>query len=217
MDQIELNSSPRAVIGKQVRALRRQGLVPLVMYRSHMDPVHLQADQKELARVLRQAGGSRLIAVKTDGKLQQALARDVQREPITGQLLHVDLLAVSMTERIRVEVPLVLDGKPGAVKRNEGVLLTGLDAVEIECLPGDLLDNIHVNLDNLDKVGDSIQVSDLQVPDTIKILTEPGEMIARVTYLAAEEVEPVAAPAAEVVEPEVIAKGKVEEEEGEEE
>lgn len=214
MDQIELNSSPRTVVGKQVRALRRQGLIPIVLYSSHMTPMHLQADQKELARVLRQAGGSRLITVKTDGTSQQALARDVQREPITGQLLHVDLLAVSMTERIRVEVPLVLDGKPGAVKRNEGVLLTGLDTVEIECLPAELIDSIHVNLDALDQVGDSIQVSDLQVPDTIKILTDPGEMVARVTYLAAEEVEPVA-PAAEIAEPEVIAKGKVEEEEEE--
>jgi large subunit ribosomal protein L25 len=216
MDQIELNSSPRSVIGKQVRALRRQGLVPLVMYGANSQPVHLQADQKELARVLRQAGGSRLIAVRTNGAVQTALAREVQREPITGQILHVDLLAVSMTERIRVEVPLLLDGKPGAVKRGEGVLLAGLDAIEIECLPGDLIDSIHVNLEALDKVGDALYVSDLQIPATIKVLTEPGEMVARVTYLAAEEV-PAAEPAAEVAEPEVIAKGKVEEEEGEEE
>ncbi len=215
MEQVELNSSPRAVIGKQVKALRRSGLVPLVMYGSRAQPVALQANGKELARVLRQAGGSRLIAVNTGNGTQLALAREVQREPITGQILHVDLLAVSMTERIRVAVPLSLEGKSPAVRRGEGILVTGLDAVEIECLPGDLIDRIRVDLDRMDKVGDVIHVSDLQVPATIKLLTDPEEMVARVTHLAAEEVPAAEAPAGEV-EPEVIAKGKVEEE-GEEE
>lgn len=213
--QIELNSSPRSVVGKQVKALRRSGVVPLVMYGSQMQPIVLQASSKELARVLRQAGGSRLIAVHTGSDTQMALARDVQREPITGQILHVDLLAVSMTERIRVEVPLALEGKSPAVRRGEGILVTGLDAVEIECLPGDLIDRIRIDLDRMDKIGDVIHVSDLQVPAAIKILTDPEEMVARVTYLAAEEVPAVEAPAVEV-EPEVIAKGKVEEEGGEE-
>jgi len=215
MDQIELNSSPRIIIGKQVRGLRRQGIVPLVMYGARTEPVHLQVGQKELARVLRQAGGSRLIAVHTGSGTQMALARQVQREPVTGQILHVDLMAVSMTEKIRVEVPLALDGQSPAVKRGEGVLVTGLDAVDIECLPGDLVDRIHVDLSSLEKVGAAIYVRDLQIPSTIKLFTEPDEMVARVTYLAAEETL-TAAPAAEVAEPEVIAKGKIEEEAEEE-
>jgi large subunit ribosomal protein L25 len=217
MEQITLNSSPRAVIGKQVKALRRSGLVPLVMYGANMKPLALQADGKELFRVLRQAGGSRLIAVSTGDGLQMALARDVQREPISGNILHVDLLAVSMTERIRVEVPLAFEGKSPAVRRGEGVLVQGLDTVEIECLPGDLIDRIHVNLDGLEKVGAVIHVSDLQVPAAIKILTDPDEMVARITYLAAEEA-PVVEAAAVTAEPEVIVKPKAEaEEEGEEE
>ncbi len=215
MEQIALNASPRTVIGKQVKALRRSGLVPLVMYGARLEPLALQADSKELARVLRQAGGSRLIAVNTGNGTRLALAREVQREPISGQILHVDLLAVSMTERIHVEVPLVLDGKSPAVRRGEGVLLSGLGLVEIECLPGDLLDRIHVDLEGLNKVGDAIHVKDLRLPPTIRVLTDPDEMVVRVTHLAAEEV-PVAAVPAEEVEPEVIAKGKVEEE-GEEE
>ncbi len=215
MEQVQLSSSHRTVVGKQVKALRRSGQVPLVMYGAGVEPLSLQADAKELTRVLRQAGGSRLIAVNTGGGTHMALAREVQREPISGQIQHVDLLVVSMTERIRVEVPLVLDGKSPAVRRGEGVLVTGLGAVEIECLPGDLIDRISVNLEGLEKVGAVIRVSDLQAPPAVKILTDPDEMVARVTYLAAEEA-PVAAPAAEVAEPEVIAKGKIEEE-GEEE
>ncbi|HEY4690971.1 MAG TPA: 50S ribosomal protein L25 [Anaerolineae bacterium] len=211
MDQIVLNSLPRTVIGKQVKALRRKGMVPLVMYGAHIDPMPLQSDGKELYHVLKQAGGSRLIAVNTGKGTQMALAVEVQREPISGAILHVDLMAVSMTEKITVEVPLALEGASPAVKRSEGVLVTGLDAVEIECLPGDLIDRVRVSLDGLDKIGDAIRVRDLQVPSTIKILSNPDEMVARVTRLAAEEV-PTAAPVAEVAEPEVIAKGKVEEE-----
>lgn len=215
MAELELKSSPRTVVGKEVKALRRNGVTPLVMYGSNVDALALQADSKELARVLRQAGGSRLITVDTGSGSQQALAREVQREPITGQILHVDLYAVSMTEAINVEVPLVLDGKSPAVDRGEGVLVTGLGLVEIEALPGDLIDNIHVDLSGLNKVGDALHVKDLQVPTTIKILTDPEEMVARITYLAAEE-EPAAEVSAEEAEPEVIARGKVEEaEEGE--
>src|SRR3990172_8851122 len=165
MEQIELSATPRTVIGKQVRALRRAGHVPLVVYGAHIQPVALQADAKELTRVLRQAGGSRLIAVNASGETRMTLAREVQSEPISGQILHVDLLAVSMTERLRTEVPLALDGKSPAVKRGEGVLVTGLDTLEIECLPTDLPDRIHVDLNLLEKVGDAIHVKDLRVLD----------------------------------------------------
>ncbi len=215
MGELALNSSPRTVVGKQVKALRRSGITPLVMYGSDFEAVPLQADSKELARVLKQAGGSRLITVNTDSGSQQALARAVQREPISGQILHVDLFAVSMTETINVEVPLVLGGKSLAVDRGEGVLVTGLGSIEIEALPGDLIDNIHVDLGGLQEVGDALYVKDLQVPSTIQILTDPDEMVARITYLAAEE-EPAVEAAAEEVEPEVIARGKAEEAEEDE-
>jgi len=211
MAELELKSSPRTVVGKKVKALRHSGVTPLVMYGSHVETLALQADSKELARVLRHAGGSRLITLDTGSGSQQTLAREVQREPITGQILHVDLYVVSMTEVINVEVPLVLAGKSPAVNRGEGVLVTGLGSVEIEALPGDLIDNIHVDLSSLSKVGDALHVKDLQVPSTIKILTDPEEMVARITYLAAEE-EPVVEVSAEEPEPEVIARGKAEEE-----
>jgi large subunit ribosomal protein L25 len=216
MKEIELNASPRTVVGKQVKALRRSGLVPVIMYGQQIDPLRLQAGHKELMRVLRQAGGSRLIIVKTGTGTQMALAREVQREPISGQILHVDLLAVSMTERLRTEMPLTLEGKSPAVRRGEGILVTGVDSLDIECLPADLPDRIIVDLEVLNKVGDVIRVKDMKVSPAIKILTDPEEMVARVTHLAAEEVAPAAVVTAEPVEPEVIAKGKVEEE-GEEE
>jgi large subunit ribosomal protein L25 len=219
METIELTVAPRSVTGKQVSALRRSGTVPAVLYSRHLEPTHLQANDRELMRVLVRAGGSRLVTLKIEGQAepQMALVREIQREPIKGHLLHVDFYGVSMTERITVEVPIHFTGTSPAAARNEGVLNYGSDTIEIECLPGDLIDSVSVDLSNLVKVGDVIHVGELQVPGTIEVLTDPDELVVRVSHIAAEEVEEVA-PVVEatIAEPEVIKKGKAEEEEGEE-
>jgi len=219
MEQIELNVQPRTVIGKQVKALRRAGDVPAVLYSRRGEPVVLQANNRELLRVLTRAGGSRLIKLNIAGAKDapMALAREVQREPIKGTILHVDFFGVSMTELIKVEIPIRYEGVSPAVTRNEGVLIHNLDSIQIECLPGDLIDSVSIDLARLDKVGDVIHVSDLKVPETVKLMLEPEVTVARVSHLAGEEVE-VAAATTEAVaaEPEVIKKGKIEEEEAEE-
>jgi large subunit ribosomal protein L25 len=216
MEQIELNVQPRTVIGKQVKALRRAGDVPAVLYSRHGDPVVLQVNNRELLRVLTRAGGSRLVKLNIAGAKDapMALVREVQREPIKGTVLHVDFFGVSMTEAIKVEIPIRYEGVSPAVTRNEGVLIHNLDSIQIECLPGDLIDSVSIDLARLDKVGDVIHVSDLKVPETVRLMLEPEVTVARVSHLAGEEVE-VAAATTEAVaaEPEVIKKGKIEEEE----
>jgi len=218
MEQIELNMKLRTVKGKQVSNLRRAGDVPAVLYSRHGDPVVVQANTKELMRVLMRAGGSRLVKLNIEGTPESAMAlvREVQREPIKGTLLHVDFFGVSMSERITVVIPIRYDGVSPAVTRNEGVLIHNLDSIEIECLPGDLIDSVSIDLTRLDKVGDVIRVSDLKVPESVKLMLEPEVTVARVSHLAGEEVE-VAAATTEAVaaEPEVIKKGKIEEEEEE--
>ncbi len=211
MEKIELAAAPRTVIGKQVKAMRRAGQVPAILYGQNMQPMPLQLDAKVLNRVLSHAGQSRLITLQLDGGEQMALARQIHREPITGSLYHVDFLAVSMTERIQVEVPVVLIGESPAVQRNEGVLVHALNTMQIECLPGDLIDAIRLDISTLDQVDKQIAVKDLTVPEGIKILNDPDEMVVRVTPLREEKVEE-AVPAAETPEVEVIEKGKKEEE-----
>jgi large subunit ribosomal protein L25 len=218
MEEIVLNVQPRTVVGKQVKALRREGNVPAVLYSRRGEPVILQANNRELLRVLARAGGSRLVKLNIAGSKEapMALVREVQREPIKGTLWHVDFFGVSMTEVIKVEVPIRYDGVSPAVTRNEGVLIHAMDSIEIECLPGDLIDAIAIDVSTLDKVGDVIRVSDLQVPATVKLLADLEATVTRVSHLAAEEVEaPAAAAEAVVAEPEVIKKGKAEEEEEE--
>jgi large subunit ribosomal protein L25 len=214
MEEIVLSLEPRTVVGKQVKALRREGSVPAVLYSRHGEPVILQANNRELLRVLQRAGSSRLVKLNIAGAADapMALVREVQREPIKGSVLHVDFFGVSMTEAIKVEIPVRYEGTSPAVTRNEGVLIHSMDSIEIECLPGDLIDSVSIDVSTLEKVGDVIRVSDLRVPATVKLLVDMDATVARVSYLAGEEVE--ATPGAEVVaaEPEVIKKGKTEEE-----
>jgi large subunit ribosomal protein L25 len=213
MEQIELKTQKRKVLGKKVKNLRREGLVPAVLYGHETDSVPLQVEERELNRVLAQAGGHRLIALKVGRarKRQMALARDVQWDVITGKPLHVDFYAVVMTEKITTEVPLLFVGEAPAAEEVGAMVLQGLDEVEIECLPGDLIEAIEVDLSGLEEIDQAIYVGDLRLPPTVDVLTDAEELVAKVTWAAAEEVEE----EEEVVpiapeEVEVIAKGKEE-------
>jgi large subunit ribosomal protein L25 len=220
MEQFELTAAPRQVIGKQVKALRRAGQVPAILYGLNMEPVPLQLETKSLNRVLSHVGQSRLIKLSVQGQREphMALARAIHREPITGSLYHVDFMAVSMTEKIKVQVPVLLIGESPAVQRGEGVLVHAINNVEVECLPGDLMDAIRVDVSTLDKVDAQIAVKDLKVSAGIEILAGPDEMVVRVTPVREEKVEEVVPVAAEAAaEVEVIEKGKKEEEMPEEE
>jgi large subunit ribosomal protein L25 len=216
MAELVLNAKPRSVIGKAVKALRRQGWIPAVLYGRHISPLPIQVEGRELQRVLSQArGGARLITLQVDGETHLALIREVQREPIRREILHVDFQAIEMTEKIRVEVPVIFKGASPAVERGEGVLVHGLTHVEIECLPKDLIEAITVDLSVLDRVDAAIYVRDLQAPPGVTIVSDPDELIALVTAPAAEAIEEAPLPA-EAPEVEVIGRGKKVEEEEEE-
>jgi large subunit ribosomal protein L25 len=217
-ERIELAAERRTVLGKQVGQLRRQKWVPGIMYGHDFDPVPLQFNTRELRQVLSQVGSSQIISIRVKGQEQpeMALVRDVQRDPIRGSLLHVDFYHVKMTERIRAEIPLEIVGKSPVVELKEGILLQALSAVEVECLPGNLVDAIEVDLSDLTEVDHALYVRDLAVPAGLEVLTDLNEMIVRVVPLEAEEKleEEVVAPAAEV---EVLTAAKLKEEAGEEE
>ncbi len=211
-DEIQLAAQPRSVTGKRVKQLRRSGLIPLVLYGGHINPSPLQAEERVLRAVLTRAGHNRLIRLNLgDPTPRVVLAREIQREPISGRLLHVDLQEVSLTEKMTVDVPIVLRGTPPAVARGEGLLIHGLEQVSIRLLPTDLIPEIVVDVSILNNVNDDLHVSDLKVGDKIEILTPLEEMIAKIIAVKEEVItEEVPVAAAEV---EVIGKGKKEEEE----
>jgi large subunit ribosomal protein L25 len=212
-EQVELTAEKRAALGKQVRHLRRQGWVPSVMYGHGFDPVPLQFEARVLRKVLSEVGGSQLISIKIKGRKQpqMALVRDVQRDVIKGTLLHVDFYRVDMAERLTTEIPLAMVGTSPVVEAREGILLQGLSSIEVECLPGDLVDAIEVDLSDLAEVGQALHVRDLAIPAAIDVLTNVDEMIVRVAPLEEELIEEIEEEALIPEEVEVITEAEAEE------
>jgi large subunit ribosomal protein L25 len=210
MEEVVLKAERRMVIGKQVKALRRAGLLPAVIYGHNINPMAISLDARETGRQLAGVSGSHLITIDLEGERLTTLVRDKQRNPIRGHLTHIDFLAVSMTETLRTSVAIELQGESPAVEELDGLLVKGMDVVEVECLPGDLPDSIVVDISVLKQIGDAIYVRDLSAPAAVEILTDADEMIVLVTAPAAEEAEEALA---ETPEPEIIEKGKKEEEE----
>ncbi|MDY7076122.1 MAG: 50S ribosomal protein L25 [Chloroflexota bacterium] len=187
-EQIELIATKRTVFGKQVKQLRREGWTPGVMYGHGFDSIPLQFKTRYLQQLLSHVSGSQLVSIKVQDqeKSETALVRDVQRDPIRQKVLHVDLYRVQMTERLTAEVPLEMIGESPVTEAKEGILLQDISAIEVECLPGDLVDAIEVNLSSLVEIDQAIHVRDLAIPAGIDVLTDPDEMIVHLVPLEAE-------------------------------
>lgn len=214
MEEIVLQANKRDVIGKQVKALRRQGGLPAILYGS-IDPLAIALDAHDAERVLQSVTSSQLITVEVEGSPHSVLVRERQRNPLTGHLIHVDFQVVSLTEKLRANVLLDLVGEAPAVKEHSGVLVTGLEALEVVCFPKDLPERVTIDLSILGEIGDAIYVRDLHLPEAVEVLQEPDEMVILVTAPEAEPIEEEEEEAVEVEEeePELIERGKKEEEE----
>lgn len=215
-----LSANLRQVTGKQVRALRRHGQLPAVLYGAGIEPVAIELQRREASKILDRASGSTLLQLQLQGQDHMVLVREIQRDVIRRDVLHVDFLKVAMDVRITAEVPIELVGRAPAVEELGGVLVTGISTLEVEALPADLRDRVTVDLEVLVKIDDSITAGDLFLGEGVELLTDPNELVARVIYQAEEVIEeaPVVEAAPVAVEPELVERGKREEEveEGEE-
>ncbi len=206
MEQIELRAEKRDILGKKVKRIRKQGLVPGIIYGPQIDPIPIQVDSFELLNVLRRAGANRLITLKIKGerKPHLTLARTVQRDVITRNLIHVDFQEVVLTETITTQVPIHLEGTPDIVERGEAIINQALDSIEIEALPTDLIPAITIDISGLEEIDDAVFVRDLELPEQVTILTDPDEMIVRIGYAEMEREEAEEEIAEEEVEVEVV-------------
>jgi len=215
MDRIELVAASRDILGKKVRFLRRQGLIPANLYGHNVESTALQIEASELKHTLTKAGKSSLIALKVDGtkRPRMVIVRDVQREPVSGELLHVDLYQVKMEEKIKLEVPLLFVGEAPAIKERGGILVQNMNSLEVECLPADMPPNIEVDLSVLEELDQAVHVGDIHAEDGVTILTDPDQAIVQIarSRVEVEIAEEIAAAEAEVEE-EVEAEVEVEEE-----
>ncbi len=193
MEQIELAVKTREVLGKKVQSLRRQGITPVHLCGHGVDSLTLECDSAQLKRVLAQAGSTRLINLKIDMARQpkKVLVREVQRNPIRGELLHVDFYQVRMEEKVRLEIPIVLVGEAPALKQKGNVLAHELTSLNIECLPDAIPNKIEVDLSSLVGADQAIHVKDIKVASGITILDHPDQLVARVSVPRVKEEEKV--------------------------
>jgi len=209
----KLDTNVRDVVGKKVRQLRRQGQIPAVVFGPDFASVNISISEPELRHVLAKAGGTHLIELHIGDELIPTLAREVQRHPVRGNLVHVDFYRVAMDRPIRAEVPLTIIGTSPAVGRREAIVLHTLHSLVIEVLPAELPSHIDVDISGLSQIGDHILVRDLELPSgNIKVIASEDDLVLKLDYaesIATEE-EPAAPVSAEV---EVITAKKPEEEE----
>ena len=212
MEKLVIAAEKRTVVGKKVGALRREGKLPGVIYGHKIEPTAIVMDLKEATRVLSMATSSSLLTIELDGKEQSVLIREGQRDHLKNRFLHVDFQVVSLTEKIRAEVNIEITGTAPAVKDFGGVVVEGLNSVHVEALPTDLPERVTVDISGLTEIGDSILIKDIKFSSSVEVLTPEDEMVVLITSPAAE-VEEEAEELEEGLEPEVIEKGKKEEEE----
>jgi large subunit ribosomal protein L25 len=179
MERVELRAQSRSLVGKQVKRMRTQGCVPAVVYGPDMDSKPILAEERTLSLVLRQAGSTALIDLSVDKGTEPyvVLAREIQRDILTGRLLHVDFYQVRLTEKVKTTPRLQFVGEPHLVKIGEAVMIHSMNQIEVECLPTDLIDSIEVDVSGLESWDDNITVRDLPVPDAVTMLADPSEVV----------------------------------------
>jgi large subunit ribosomal protein L25 len=205
-------SQPRQPNGSaEVRRLRRNGLVPAVIYGHKEETLAIALPQAELMNAIRR--GVRVVDLHTQAKEEKALIKEVQWDHLGKELLHVDFARVSMDERITVSVPLELRGTAPGVNAG-GLLDQPIHELSVECLAISIPESIRVNIGEL-QVGGVVHVRDLTLPPGVKVMTDPDAIVVQVKEPVVEEVVAPAAEVAEQAEPEVIGRPKAEEEEAE--
>ena len=183
MDVPTLKLSPRTVIGKKVKRLRRQGVIPVHVYGSGTEALSLQVDALVLRRLLPRVGTNIPLSLAIDGQKGENICfvREVQRHPVTEDVLHVDFLSVDVSQTVRAEVPVVLAGNAPAVREIGGTLLQPLQSILVESLPMNVPASFEVDVSMLDDFEKGVYVRDVSVDADVTVVTDPDQLIARVS------------------------------------
>jgi large subunit ribosomal protein L25 len=188
----ELNATPREVLGKKVKGLRTQGLTPANVYGRNVSSIAIQVHSEELRDVLKRAGRNDIVYLRLDGQdPRPTFVRDIQQNPVTDAILHVDFLQISLMERVRADVPIHLVGLSPAVDTFGGILMHGLDHVTVDALPTEVPSFLEIDVSPLTEINQTLHVSNLELPDGVSLLTDPEQVIAKVAPPAVEPVEEV--------------------------
>jgi len=213
MERITINVQRREEKGKgAARSLRRKEMIPAVLYRGG-DSLPIKFPKKEITQFINTTAGDQImVSLKfADGENKLALMKEFQVDPVRRELLHADFFEVSLTEKVKVSVHVGTIGEPIGVKRDGGLLQHVIRDIEIECLPDKIPGHVKVDISQLE-IGQSFHVSGIDLGEDVKILTDPAEVIVNIVAPAVEAAPVEAAAPVETAEPEVVKKGKKEEE-----
>jgi len=188
-DMLTLSSKIRKDIGKKVRNLRREGAIPAILYGPGIKNLPLEVDFKKFEKIYKEAGESSLVSLEIEEKKKrfQVLIHEVERDPLTLKPLHIDFYQPRLKEKVEAMVPLVFEGKSKAVEEMKGTLVKNISEVEVKALPLNLPKEIKVNIESLKTFEETILIRDLELPETVEVLKDPGEVVVQV--LPPEKVE----------------------------
>ncbi|OGD71094.1 hypothetical protein A3D09_03880 [Candidatus Collierbacteria bacterium RIFCSPHIGHO2_02_FULL_49_10] len=202
MAKITLSLEPRKITGKKVKTLRKQGIIPANIFGNKVKSTAVQVRGTVFRPVYEHAGETQVVYIKVEGETEErpVMFTNVQKDPITDEVIHIDLRQVNLKEKITANVPVEIVGESPAVSDFQASLITTLDEIEVEALPADLPENITVDVSSLRNIGDVIKVSDLKLDRTkIEVLDDPDAVVISVAQQQKEEVIPVEPVVTEII------------------
>ena len=193
MNGLTLQVNKRNVLGKKTRFLRRQAITPAHLFGHGLESLPLQCDTSKLQRIIAQAGTTRLIALEIEGEKRprSVFIREIQRNALSGALLHVDFYQIKIEEKIKADVPIVLVGEAPALKGKGRIMIHGVTSLSIECLPDKLPPQVEVDLSPLEEADQAIYVRDITFSPDITVITDPDQIVVKVGEARVEKVEEV--------------------------
>ncbi|MGD8921718.1 MAG: 50S ribosomal protein L25 [Candidatus Zixiibacteriota bacterium] len=223
MKEVAISATARQNRGKgPARRARRDGRIPAVVYGPEIKPMSLEIDEKDLRVALKAArgGGASIFNLDVNGQQNKVVMREIQRDPVTSKVVHVDFHAISMNKPIHISLPIHFKGLPRGVKTDGGIMQTTLREIAVSCLPSDIPDDVVVDVSDLG-IGDSVHVEDIEIPN-VRVLEEGDRTVVVISAPTVVKAAAVAAEGEEaeeaVAEGEEAAEGEAEKkEEGEEE
>lgn len=189
MKKHTLASLPRTLVGRKVKELRKQGLIPATIYGKNIKSVSVGVTADNFGKVYKETGETGLIELTVDGDIRPVLVNHVQVDPVRGSILHVEFHQVDLKEKVAARVPIELIGESPAVAQKLGVLLTVLDEIEVEALPVDLPEHFSVDISKLIEVNAEIKVNNLIPPKGVTIQTAPGLTVVKIGSLVTKEAQ----------------------------
>ncbi|MCL5019094.1 MAG: 50S ribosomal protein L25 [Patescibacteria group bacterium] len=214
MKRYKLAVEKRKILGKQIKKLRREGILPGNIFGKNIKSTSVQVPLKEFNPVYKEAGSTGLVDLELDGKIIPVLIQDLQTD-YKNNVLHANFYQVNLKEKVKSAIPLEIIGEPKAVTEKAGLLMNILSEVEVEALPEDLPEHIEVNVEHLAAVDDQITVADLKVPAGVEVLTDATQVVSKIDELVSKEAQELAAEEAAAAEAAKAEAGAVEGAEGE--